>query len=345
MIPFKWGTFDEFLEVSQFEGEGIETQRGPADSHLGRIDVAAQGGAGAIEYFCSDSLRVVIFDCCFRDGREFNLIDAGWLRLNFGLSLSVDMTFGENYRIQANEPSWRFIRSPEADPVVEVVPAGARLQWITVCCRPDLLEGLTGTHLDDLPAMAPMEPCEGSMIHRCFRLTPVLQAATRDILGGRVQGRMRVPYIAAKAHELCVLAVDHMMGAPQPDTPVRLTDRDIRSLHAIRAFVDEHLSETPTVAELSLKVGMNRTKLFYGFKCLFGVSLSEHLQEKRIEEGYRLLMTTDEPVGDIAARIGFQHQCNFSTAFKSRYGVAPSAIRRGVSHWGIGEVKGTETTP
>jgi hypothetical protein len=33
------------VEVSQFEGEGIEMQRGPADSHLGRIDVAAQGAS------------------------------------------------------------------------------------------------------------------------------------------------------------------------------------------------------------------------------------------------------------------------------------------------------------
>jgi AraC-like DNA-binding protein len=83
-----------------------------------------------------------------------------------------------------------------------------------------------------------------------------------------------------------------------------------------------------TVRALSLKVGMNRNKLFYGFKSLFGVSLFQHLQDRRIEEGHRLLTTTEQPVGEIAARVGFRHQCNFSTAFRARYGFAPSALRK-----------------
>jgi len=38
--------------------------------------------------------------------------------------------------------------------------------------------------------------------------------------------------------------------------------------------------------------------------------------------------TSDAPISDIAADVGFRHQCNFSTAFKARYGVSPIVLRQ-----------------
>jgi AraC-like DNA-binding protein len=279
-----------------------------------------------------DCLRVVIFDCSFDDRRVFNVVDEGCLRMNFSLSIQVDMAFGDKLRVQATEPSWRFIQIPKEQTAVEVVAAKTRLQWVTVVCRPELLEELTGTNMRELPSICAEELQDPeSVIYRCFQFTPILKEATAAIMADRMKGRMRAPYIAAKAQELLVLGLDHMLRAGSQPPPVRLTDRDVHALHAIRELVDSNLSQMPTVNALSLKVGMNRTKLFYGFKSLFGVSLSQHMQDQRIQEGYRLLTTTDEPVGEIAARVGFRHQCNFSTAFRARYGVSPHDTRRGAA--------------
>lgn len=330
--PFQWGTFAEFLESTRFGHRGADVAYGPHDTHLGRLDLVAHGGgAGTLEYLYGDSLRVVIFNCRFGERQVFNVMDAGWLRFNFGLNLAVDMSFGEAMRVQVAKPSWRFISLPECETAVEVVPPGAQLQWVTVCFRPELLSELTGT--GKLPGGMLSDESENcAPVHRGFKLTPLLQNAAAAILGVRPTGQLRAPYVATKARELLVLGLDHMLGLQHAEAPqVRLSARDIRALNAARAILEASLAQAPTVQALSRKVGMNRTKLFYGFKQVFGLNISQLLRDLRIEEGYRLLTTTDTPLSEIAARVGFRHLCNFSTAFRTRYGCAPSALRNSVA--------------
>lgn len=330
MKPFRWGNFDELVEASGLDDCEPELLRDRTGLELGRLVLPPQVGEGTLEYLCSDSLRVVVFDCRFVDQQVFNIFDDGWLRLNFGVNLALEMTFGDQLPIQANEPAWRFIHLPDDQQSVETLPAAKRLQWVTVCCRPALLRELTGVTTEELSS--PTDPYDNSQIvHRCFALTPLLQSAAAGMFERGMSGRLRVPYVATKAHELLVLGIDQMLRVrEQPVEPVRLSERDCRALHAIRAFVDANLTELPTTRALSSLAGMNRTKLQYGFRRLFGMTLSEHVQERRVEEGYRLLTTTDAPIGEIAAKVGFRHPCNFATALKARYGCAPVALRRQV---------------
>lgn len=333
MKSFQWGTFAELLEAARFEQAGVEVAYGPAGAHLGRIDLNAQGGTGAVEYLYGDSLRAVLFDCTFDQGRVFHVQDAGWIRLNFGLSIAVEMAFGDKLNVRTAEPSWRFIYLPPDAAAVEAVPPGVRLRWVTVCCRRELLADWAGAHLRQLPTEVAHDGRRGDpIVHRDFEFTPLLQDTTAHMLAASVKGRLRVPYLAAKAHELLVLGLDHMLSRQSARPPVRLTDRDIGALHAARAILDTNLAQPPTVRELSLKFGMNRNKLFYGFKSLFGLSISQHLHDRRVAEGHRLLTTTNEPLGEIAARVGFQYQCNFSTAFRTRYGYAPSTLRKSLEN-------------
>jgi AraC-like DNA-binding protein len=66
-------------------------------------------------------------------------------------------------------------------------------------------------------------------------------------------------------------------------------------------------------------------KLFRGH---FGVSLREQQRELQLLKARQLLAETPMPVIHIAAASGFREQGNFSSAFKRRFGVTPSAWRR-----------------
>jgi AraC-like DNA-binding protein len=61
---------------------------------------------------------------------------------------------------------------------------------------------------------------------------------------------------------------------------------------------------------------------------LHATTISEFIQDQRLDEGKRLLCETDLSVSEIADRVGFRHQCNFSTAMKKRFNLTPSQIRR-----------------
>jgi AraC-like DNA-binding protein len=329
--PFKWGDFSEFVETATFGSEAIELRRGGKGTEFGRVEIAPSDGEGTIEYLNSDLLRVLVFDCEFRRGRTFHVIDDGWVRMNFSLSITVDMAFGARDAVNILSPSWRFVSVPPDELTVENVAAGSVLKWVTVCCRPEMLAELADALPDDLPLrdMTQNQDIDG-FSYRPFKLTPALKEATADVIRVHPPGGLRAAYVAAKAQELLVLGLEHLLHQQGPDAlsqQIKLTERDMAALQLARTILDRDFAHPPTVAQLALTIGLNRNKLYYGFKKLFGVSISEHLQERRIREAYDLLTQTDEPISEIAAQIGFRHQCNFSTAFRAHYGVTPSHLR------------------
>lgn len=328
---FHWGDLDDLLASARLGDHGAVVSDEGGGASLSRIRLQPEEGVGEIEYYADDSLRVLIFDCAFREGRTFEVDDEGRIRLNFSLDINIDMAFGGQLNVQEFQPSWRLIRVPQGQMVVEVVPANARLQWVTISCKPERLSQLAGLDADDLPfRISGATAAEDDVIYRPFPLNPALKALTTHLIGGlRPRGGLARAYVARKADELLILALDHLLNDHNIETlQVRLSERDLEALHAARRMVDDNLAAPPTVKALSQSVGLNRNKLFYGFKSLFGVSVSEYVQECRIDLGHRLLTTSDAPISDIAAAAGFRHQCNFSTAFKARHGLSPLAFRQ-----------------
>jgi AraC-like DNA-binding protein len=60
-----------------------------------------------------------------------------------------------------------------------------------------------------------------------------------------------------------------------------------------------------------------------------GTTLSDLLREARLEAALGLLQTTELSVGEIALRCGYESHSRFSSAFRQRYGFAPSHLRPG----------------
>ncbi|MDQ1154490.1 AraC family transcriptional regulator [Brevundimonas sp. SORGH_AS_0993] len=326
---FHWGGSQDLSEA--FSGLGVLTTDGDEAATLSRILLDAQDGTGFIEYYCGDDLRIMIFNCAFRRRRAFEVHDGDWVRLNFSLDLTIDMTFGGALTVHELEPSWRLIRMPQAQNVVEVVPADARLQWVTICCKPERLAQLCGVTPDDLPfRLNGAQTADDDVIYRPFPLSPPLKTLTSHVIGGlRPRGGLARSYLARKADELMILALDHLLHDHDLNSlQVRLSERDVEALHVARDILDRQMAAPPTVKALSQRVGVNRNKLFYGFKTLFGVSVAEYVQEQRINLAHHLVTTTDAPLSDIANKVGFRYQCNLSTAFKARYQTTPLALRR-----------------
>lgn len=328
---FRWGDVDHLLETTGLSEQSAATVDEGGGAALARIRLHPDDGAGEIEYFWDEATRVLIFDCAFRQARTFEVFDGDWIRLNFSLNLNIDMAFGALLSVQEWTPSWRVIRVPPGQLIVEAVPAGARLQWVTICCKAERLARLAGIGLDDLPFRLTGEASsEDDVIYRPFPLVGPLKALTAGMIGGlRPRGALARAYVARKADELLILALDHLLNDYSIESlQVRLSERDVQALHKARRILDQTLASPPTVANLCQQVGTNRNKLYYGFKSLFGVSVSEYVQQCKIELGHRLVTTSDLPISDIAAAVGFRHQCNFSTAFKARYGVSPILLRQ-----------------
>jgi DNA-binding response OmpR family regulator len=115
--------------------------------------------------------------------------------------------------------------------------------------------------------------------------------------------------------------------APSPEEPVPESRNDHRVQQAT-AILRAELAEPPSLVELARRVGTNERLLTEQFRRRFGLPVFAWLREERHKRACELLLTTDLGIGAIAIEIGYGNAAAFTTAFRERYGMTPSAYRR-----------------
>ena len=111
-------------------------------------------------------------------------------------------------------------------------------------------------------------------------------------------------------------------NAPEPDS------RDDRQLHKAMAMLRAEMAEPPSLVELARRVGSNERSLTELFRRRLGLPVFAWLREERHKRACEVLLSTDWDMIEIAAVVGYGNAAAFSTAFRERYGLTPSAYRR-----------------
>ncbi len=99
----------------------------------------------------------------------------------------------------------------------------------------------------------------------------------------------------------------------------------------IRAAADiliQRLANPPTIAELSRQVGINESKLKWGFKKIFGQTTFQFVLCQRMNLARELLLTKDMDVSQTAFAVGYSNISHFINGYKKIFGVTPGYERR-----------------
>ena len=99
-------------------------------------------------------------------------------------------------------------------------------------------------------------------------------------------------------------------------------------LKRVVEYVDAHISERITLASLAAASGMSRMYFASQFRVATGLRPHDYVLHKRIERAQHLLVTTSDPLVEIAFSVGFQTQAHFTTIFKKLAGNTPLKWRR-----------------
>ena len=94
------------------------------------------------------------------------------------------------------------------------------------------------------------------------------------------------------------------------------------------ALIHEHPDAPWTVQSLASRVGMSRSAFSARFSELVDEPPLTYLTRWRMSRATRLLQTTDQPLSEVAARVGYDADAAFSKAFKRWHGMAPGRFRR-----------------
>ncbi len=93
-------------------------------------------------------------------------------------------------------------------------------------------------------------------------------------------------------------------------------------------YIEEHLSEDLSLAELAEHVALSAPYFSKLFKEVMGSSFSEYLTNARLQQAQILLGQTDLSIEKIAEKVGFANGNYFCNVFKKRYDIAPSEFRK-----------------
>lgn len=100
-----------------------------------------------------------------------------------------------------------------------------------------------------------------------------------------------------------------------------------RSLSRATAYIDAHLADSLTVAEVAEAAGVSVRSLQRGFKDHYDASPVAFIEDRRLAAARRDLINASprESVTDVGYRWGFTHLSRFAAAYARKYGELPSA--------------------
>lgn len=104
-------------------------------------------------------------------------------------------------------------------------------------------------------------------------------------------------------------------------------DSGIQNLNRVLKYIEQHQHENVTVQQLADLVHFHPNYLIRQFRELVGISPIQYVQRLKMDTAKTLLTATDEPISDIARRVGMELYY-FSRTFKKHAGLSPSEYRQ-----------------
>jgi AraC-like DNA-binding protein len=105
-----------------------------------------------------------------------------------------------------------------------------------------------------------------------------------------------------------------------------MSERRLLYLRA-RLVVKRHYASSLTLAVVAKALASSPRQVQRAYEQFGDRSFCEELRVRRMDIAAGLLATAAIPVSEVARLVGYRHAPHFARAFRSRYGVSPSAYR------------------
>ena len=96
-------------------------------------------------------------------------------------------------------------------------------------------------------------------------------------------------------------------------------------------YIEAHLGDKITARDLASRIDVSVGQLFRTFKASVGVSPLRYVATRRVELVCTMLITTREPICQLALVCGFSDQAHLCKVFRRTMGMSPSAWRRAMA--------------
>lgn len=144
------------------------------------------------------------------------------------------------------------------------------------------------------------------------------------------EGALEKIYLLGKSQELLLYSLECMQEKKEIQFTCKfLSDQEGRNrIYKAKDILLNNLGEPITIKVLSRKVAMNECYLKKGFKEIYGTTIFDFYQQKRMEYAQTLLNEKGCNVTEVSVMLGYSSISHFSAAFKKYTGIKPCELLR-----------------
>ncbi len=156
-----------------------------------------------------------------------------------------------------------------------------------------------------------------------IKLCKLARELTRSSIQNKATNGLRTDGTA-----LLMLAklIDHF-SVYMPPTTTSKQNQQNEIMRDVVKYVIEHFKEPISLDDVANESGFSKEYFCRFFKKYMGISFLRYLNEVRISQAGRLLITTNMPISEIMIESGFTNQTLFNKLFKEIYGMTPRQAR------------------
>lgn len=107
----------------------------------------------------------------------------------------------------------------------------------------------------------------------------------------------------------------------------RLPHEEIKYICMVEEYILDNLQSEFSLKHLARIAKTNEKKLQRNFKIHFGENIFEYILKKRMQQAKILLKSKDYNINEVARKVGYRHQGNFSRMFYRYFKVLPKDMK------------------
>ena len=139
-------------------------------------------------------------------------------------------------------------------------------------------------------------------------------------------------HLSPKEQGLCCLAkgidVFYTLGEEVWPFSTLLSPCPAQQMAAVGVYLESHLEEKLTIANLSRRFCLSQTALKTAFRNYYGLPVHRYIQQKRMERAACVLKQGETNILEVAQSVGYESISQFNACFKQFYGMTPTQYRK-----------------
>ncbi len=280
----------------------------------------------------SPNLFVTLNNFTPTEDLQFKLAGEDSFIAHFQLSGQSYSQFTVNQSLEITGAKCVMAYHPSGIGETEFFPAGINEQSITISCGVDLFKDYFQGDSDSISRYLRQLVFGQTqkLVLETMPIMPRMCDIVKQLINLESEGQLRRLHYEALSMEILCELFSYWSERETHRKYIELSGKDVKRIHEVHDLLRDSFPATPSIADISRQVGLNRNKLCYGFKAVFHQTIGEYCQLQRMQYAAELLQKSNETVNNISYKIGYENVASFSTAFKKHYQISPSEYRRSV---------------